>query len=159
MAVDTKAAQQRMEDPAGALAVNLLAYNDMGRLDDVERLLLEAHRNSFGRVISIWYQMCVSERGTALASADAKSVAGSLQAKLDSIPKNLAYNLYKEQGLPLSYARGLLLNLANGQEEQFGELWLNIAEKEPDKVVVETCLILMGFALSVLNANTSADCE
>ena len=152
-----KAAAMRMEDPAGALAVTLLAYNDMGADQEVERLLAETDRPTLGRAVAIWYQMCEQERGKTATAQAARIVADKLQNSLDGLDKNLPHDEYKRKGLPLSFGRGLLLHLATGEEERFTELWNAVSAITT--TAVETSAVIMGFALSVLHTPTASYCE
>lgn len=154
-----KAAETRMEDPAGILAVTLLAYNDMENLTEVNRLLREADRATLGRTVIIWYQMCQGERGHTATAKAARIVAQKLQGQLDGLNKDMAHEEYRRQGLPLSFGRGLLLHLSQDEHERFTEMWMSAVAPHED-LTVDVASVFLGFARSVLNPLTpTADCE
>ncbi len=154
-----KAADARMEDPAGMLAVTLLANNDMNNLTEVNRLLREADRATLGRTLIIWYQMCAGERGTSSTAQAARIVAQKLQTQLDGLNKGMEHDEYRRRGLPLSFSRGLMLHLAQGEHERFTEMWMGSVAPSED-LTVDVASVFLGFTRSVLNPPVpTADCE
>jgi hypothetical protein len=154
-----KAAETRMEDPAGILAVTLLAHNDMENLTEVNRLLRESDRATLGRTIVIWYQMCQGERGSTATTQAARIVAQKLQTQLDNLNKDMPHEEYRRQGLPLSFGRGLMLHLSQDEHERFTEMWMRTVAPDED-LTVDVASVFLGFARSVLAPpSASADCE
>ena len=147
-----KTADKRMEDPAGALAVTLLAYGDMDNLTEIDLILRETDRATLGRAIILWYQMCTSTRGSESAAKAARIVAQKLQNQLDNLDRT-DHAEYVKQGLPLSFSRSLMLHLCQGEHERFTEMWaLSVAPQEDLTVAVAS--VFLGFTRSVLNPAT-----
>lgn len=152
-----KTAAARMEDPAGNLAVTLLAYNDMGSTADVERLLAETDRAVLGRAMVLWYQMCVTERGKEAVAKAVDIIGHKVRLRQESWDNTQDHKEVQRQLLAPSIARLLLIHLSKDDPDRFLELWMTVSKPE---TAVQTAAVILGFASSVLNPSVAtADCE
>lgn len=150
---------QRMEDPAGNLAVTLLAYADMGQMDRVELLFKESDPNTLGRALALWIKICINETGKDRVLQEAQHVAAALETRLDSLRKKRPiHERHASETATLGFIRTALTSLAEDDMETFGTMWDTAQASEETRLKI--CSTLLGFTRSLLNGTPREyDCE
>lgn len=142
MVTNKQSQQQRkaVEDTA----TTILAYLDMGKNEEVQRLLAETDRYTLGMVVLTWFQIGAVRRGVkvTLTASTAAMDFFNAQAKLED---REAAEVEADK-----LTASLLFHLADNATDRYAKAWQRAVEGGPE-ISTAVAARMLGFTRSMLS--------